>query len=49
VILSTTEHVPHQQMYFIANVADETVKGRTAPGPQCSGSMLIRSVKLWKA
>ena len=49
VIMRSTQHIPHQQMYFIANLADEVVPGRTAPGPQCSGSLLIRSVKVWKA
>ena len=39
-------HVPHQKMYFTANVADYAPV--TAHSGRCNGTMLIRSVKIWK-
>jgi beta-glucanase (GH16 family) len=44
VILTVTRNVPHQAMYFLANVA-EYLPPR---GGNCNGEMLIRSVKLWR-
>jgi beta-glucanase (GH16 family) len=41
-ILSTTQYVPQQAMYFIANVANST------NGPGCNGTMQISSVKIWQ-
>ena len=49
VIMTSTQHVPHQRMYFLADLADEIVSGRTSASAQCSGSLLIRSVKVWQA
>jgi beta-glucanase (GH16 family) len=42
-ILTTTTGVPQQAMYLIANLADDN----TSPGT-CSGSLLIKSVKVWQ-
>jgi beta-glucanase (GH16 family) len=42
VVASTTKGVPHQLMYFIANVADDV----SGPG-SCTGTMLVQSVKIW--
>ena len=48
---TTTDHVPQQAMYFIANVADRIPDGVTstsiAPG-DCAGTMQIQSVKVWQ-
>lgn len=48
---TTTDHVPQQAMYFIANVADRIPDGNTntsiAPG-DCNGTMQIQSVKVWQ-
>jgi beta-glucanase (GH16 family) len=48
---TTTDHVPQQSMYFIANVADRIPDGTTsssiAPG-DCNGTMQIQSVKVWQ-
>jgi beta-glucanase (GH16 family) len=41
-VLSTTQYVPQQAMYFIANVANST------NGPGCNGTMQISSVKIWQ-
>jgi len=43
-VYTTTDHVPQQAMYFIANVADDS----TAAGA-CTGTMQIRSVKVWQS
>jgi beta-glucanase (GH16 family) len=40
---TTTSYVPQQQMYFIANVADDS----TAAGA-CNGTMEIQSVKVYQ-
>ena len=45
VVLAITKRVPHQKMYIIANVADY-VNPKTGGG--CNGTMLIKSVKIWK-
>ena len=43
--LSVNQHVPHQPMYFLANLADyKPPQG----GKGCAGSLLIRSVKVWQ-
>lgn len=42
-VLTTTKHVPQQDMYFIANVADDVVGPNT-----CTGTMQIKSVKVWQ-
>ena len=44
-IFSTSEYVPHQLMYFIANVAESDQPTATEG---CEGTMLIRSVKIWQ-
>jgi beta-glucanase (GH16 family) len=41
-VLSTTQYVPQQAMYFIANVANST------DGSGCNGTMQISSVKVWQ-
>ncbi len=46
-VLTVTSHVPHQLMYLIANLAEYK---RVKSGPDmCRGSMLIKSVKVWRA
>jgi beta-glucanase (GH16 family) len=44
-MLTETSNIPHQDMYFVADLADyrnpETVGG-------CSGSLLIKSIKVWQ-
>jgi len=49
VIMVIRQHVPHQEMYFIADLAEAVSKHQphVTPG-ECSGSLLIRSVKVWK-
>jgi beta-glucanase (GH16 family) len=42
-VYTTTDHVPQQDMYFIANVADDS----TAAGA-CTGTMQIQSVKVYQ-
>jgi beta-glucanase (GH16 family) len=44
VVLTTTKDLPHQQMYFLANVAEY----QPAKAGNCTGQMLIKSVKVWK-
>jgi beta-glucanase (GH16 family) len=43
-VLTIRRHVPHQRMYFIANVAEYLPAG----SGRCNGQMEIRSVKIWK-
>jgi beta-glucanase (GH16 family) len=44
IVLTATENLPHQKMYFVANIAEyQPVKAG-----DCSGQMLIKSVKIWK-
>lgn len=48
---TTTDHVPQQAMYFIANVADRNPSGDNSPGiasDACNGTMQISSVKVWQ-
>jgi beta-glucanase (GH16 family) len=42
-IFTATSDVPQQDMYFIANVADD----KASPG-SCTGTMIIKSVKVWQ-
>jgi beta-glucanase (GH16 family) len=42
-IFTATSDVPQQDMYFIANVADDDA----SPG-SCTGTMIIKSVKVWQ-
>jgi beta-glucanase (GH16 family) len=44
-ILTVRQRIPHQRMYFIADLAEAEYPKTTA---ECSGTMLIRSVKVWK-
>jgi beta-glucanase (GH16 family) len=44
-ILTIKKNVPHQRMYFIANVAEYV----PAKAGRCDGQTDIRSVKIWKA
>jgi beta-glucanase (GH16 family) len=43
-VLTVHRHVPHQRMYFVANLADFYLP----PGGGCSGQLLVRSVRLWQ-
>lgn len=43
-VITVTKRVPHQQMYFLANVAEYL---RPKAGV-CAGTMEIRSIKYWK-
>jgi len=48
---TTTDHVPQQAMYFIANVADRNPDSYTGTGLEsgaCEGTMQISSVKVWQ-
>lgn len=50
VIMKTRKHIPHQKMYFIADLAEYTTKARpNVTKGQCSGTLEIRSVQVWKA
>jgi beta-glucanase (GH16 family) len=44
VVLTVTRQVPRQPMYFLANLAEYL----PAKAGDCSGQMLIKSVKIWK-
>ncbi len=43
-VLTVTKYIPHQQMYFLADLAEYL---NPRPG-YCSGKLLIKSVKIWK-
>ena len=43
-VLTVTKNIPHQQMYFLANVAEFLPAKRG----YCTGQLQIRSVKIWK-
>jgi beta-glucanase (GH16 family) len=43
-VLTTTKDIPHQSMYFLANIAEY----QPAKAGNCTGQMLIKSVKVWK-
>jgi len=45
-VMSLTKDVPHQSMYLIANLAQSSPP--QSAGNQCSGTMLIRSVNVWR-
>ncbi|MGH3279716.1 MAG: glycoside hydrolase family 16 protein [Trebonia sp.] len=48
---TTTDHVPQQAMYFIANVADRNPDGDNSSSiasDACNGTMQISSVKVWQ-
>lgn len=50
VVLSTRQHIPHQKMYIIADLAEAISRAHSYISPgECDGSLLIRSVKVWKA
>jgi beta-glucanase (GH16 family) len=44
-VLSTREHVPHQPMYLIANLADYRPP---SAGVGCEGTLAVRSVRVWQ-
>ena len=44
-VLTVTKNVPHQSMYFIANLAEYLPANRG----YCTGQLSIKSVKIWKA
>ena len=44
-VFSSTDSVPHQSMYFIANVAESDPVTSSA---DCNGTMQISSVKIWQ-
>lgn len=46
VVLSTEQDIPHQPMYFIADLADY---GSPQSAARCSGTLLIRSVQVWRS
>jgi beta-glucanase (GH16 family) len=46
VIMSVKQNVPHQNMYFVANLAHFTSKRLHAVS--CSGTLSIQSVKVWQ-
>jgi beta-glucanase (GH16 family) len=43
-VLNVTSRVPHQQMYFLANVAEY----QPVNPEDCDGTLKIRSVRIWK-
>jgi beta-glucanase (GH16 family) len=45
-VVTVRRHVPHQRMYLIANLA-HYLDSRD-PSAACTGTMLIRSVKVWQ-
>ena len=48
-VYTVHEHIPHQKMYFIANLADAVnPKDPVVPTGDCNGSLLIKSVQYWK-
>jgi beta-glucanase (GH16 family) len=50
-VFTTTDHVPQQAMYFIANVADRNPDGDNSTSLEsgsCNGTMQISSVKVWQ-
>jgi beta-glucanase (GH16 family) len=44
-VLTVTKKLPHQSMYFLADLAEYLPAKRG----YCSGQLDIRSVKIWKA
>lgn len=50
-VYTTTDHVPQQAMYFIANLADRNPDGDNSTSLEsgsCTGTMEISSVKVWQ-
>ena len=49
-VYTTTKDVPHQAMYFIANLADTTNSAAmtNVKGTACTGTLLIQSIKIWQ-
>ncbi|MGB6454235.1 MAG: glycoside hydrolase family 16 protein [Streptosporangiaceae bacterium] len=45
VVLTVHQQIPHQQMYFIANLAEYQP---TSTPAYCNGQLLIRSIKVWR-
>ncbi len=45
-VVTVRQHIPHQKMYLIANVAHYVQKHRSSSA--CTGTMLIRSVSVWQ-
>jgi beta-glucanase (GH16 family) len=43
-VFSTTTNIPQQAMYIIANVADTSTAATS-----CSGTMLVKSIKVWQS
>lgn len=43
-VFSTSQDIPHEPMFFIADLADTAVTHEDG----CSGTMLIRSIRVWK-
>jgi beta-glucanase (GH16 family) len=44
-VLNINQHIPHQPMYLIANLADYQLP---VADQGCEGTMLIRSIKVWQ-
>ncbi|MGB6456612.1 MAG: glycoside hydrolase family 16 protein [Streptosporangiaceae bacterium] len=44
-LLTVHQQIPHQQMYFIANLAEYVPPSTSA---FCNGQLLIRSIKVWR-
>jgi hypothetical protein len=44
-VLTVTKNVPHQRMYFLADLAEYLPAKRG----YCTGQLMIKSVKIWKA
>lgn len=42
-VYTVSQYIPHQSMYFIADLADSRL-----PAGACNGDLLIRSVKIWQ-
>jgi beta-glucanase (GH16 family) len=45
-IITVRQHIPHQKMYLVANVAHYVQK--RGGSSSCNGTMLIRSVSVWQ-
>jgi hypothetical protein len=50
VSMTTFQNIPHQDMYFVANMAalQQPPKTNQLQGESCSGTLDIRSVKIWQ-
>lgn len=48
VVMTARQYVPHQEMYFIANLAEAiSASDRYVTSDECNGSLDISSVKVW--